>query len=119
MSELTSKEIEAVHSAIEMELYPCASQERASEIAGFVRGLLVESLKYGTGMGTTPADGAAHDVVLATARVMTKALDELASACMEESGAPKAPDKKALMKARAMLPSWCANSLTKPAAKQA
>lgn len=54
MSELTSKEIEAVHSAIEMELYPCASQERASEIAGFVRGLLVESLKYGTGMGTTP-----------------------------------------------------------------
>ena len=54
MSELTSTEIEAVHSAIEMELYPCASQERASEIAGFVRGLLVESLKYGTGMGTTP-----------------------------------------------------------------
>lgn len=55
MSELTSKEIEAVHSAIEMELYPCASQERASEIAGFVHGLLLESLKYGTGMGTTPS----------------------------------------------------------------
>ena len=54
MRELTSKEIEAVYSTIEMELYPCASQERASEIAGFVRGLLVESLKYGTGMGTTP-----------------------------------------------------------------
>lgn len=54
MIELTSKEIEAVHSTIEMELYPCASQERASEIAGFVRGLLLESLKYGTGMGTTP-----------------------------------------------------------------
>ena len=65
------------------------------------------------------ADGEAHDVVLATVRVMTKALDELASACTDETGAVKAPDKKALMKARAMLPSWCANSLTKPAAKQA
>ena len=54
MTELTSKEIEAVYSTIEMELYQCASQERASEIADFVRGLLVESLKYGTGMGTTP-----------------------------------------------------------------
>lgn len=50
---------------------------------------------------------------------MTKALDELASACTGETGAAKAPDKKALMKARAMLPSWCASSLTKPAAKQA
>ena len=54
MIELTSKEIEAVHSTIEMELYPCASQERASEIASFVRGLLLESLKYDTGIGTTP-----------------------------------------------------------------
>ena len=54
MIELTSKEIEAVHSTIEMELHPCASQERASEIASFVRGLLLESLKYDTGMGTTP-----------------------------------------------------------------
>ena len=54
MTELISKEIEAVYSTIEVELYPCASQERASGIAGFVRGLLVESLKYGTGMGTTP-----------------------------------------------------------------
>ena len=54
MIELTSKEIEVVHSTIEMELHPCASQERASEIASFVRGLLLESLKYDTGMGTTP-----------------------------------------------------------------
>ena len=54
MRELTSKEIEAVYSTIEMALYHCASQERASEIAGFVRGLLLESLEYGTGMGTTP-----------------------------------------------------------------
>ena len=51
MIELTSKEIEAVHSTIEMELHPCASQERASEIASFVRGLLLESLKYDTGHG--------------------------------------------------------------------
>lgn len=54
MRELTSKEIEAVYSTIEMALYHCASQERASEIAGFVRGLLLESLEHGTGMGTTP-----------------------------------------------------------------
>ena len=52
-------------------------------------------------------------------RVMTKALDELTSACTDEAGAPKAPDKKALMKARAMLPAWCENSMTKPTAKQA
>jgi hypothetical protein len=54
MTDMTSKEIEAVHSTIEMELHPCASQERASEIACFVRGLLLESLKYDTGIGTTP-----------------------------------------------------------------
>ena len=55
MTDMTSKEIEAVHSTIEMELHPCASQERASEIACFVRGLLLESLKYDTGIGTTPS----------------------------------------------------------------
>lgn len=54
MRELTSKEIEAVYATIEMALYHCASQERASEIAGFVRGLLLENLQYVTGMGTTP-----------------------------------------------------------------
>ena len=52
-------------------------------------------------------------------QVMTKAFDELTSACTDEAGAPRAPDKKALMKARAMLPAWCENSLTKPTAKQA
>ena len=47
-------------------------------------------------------------------RTLTIALDQLAAACMDESDAPKAPDKKALMKARSMLPAWCVSSLTKP-----
>lgn len=34
---LTKAEIDAVHSTIEMELHPCASQERAREIADYVR----------------------------------------------------------------------------------
>lgn len=34
---LTKAEINAVHSTIEMELHPCASQERAREIADYVR----------------------------------------------------------------------------------
>ena len=57
---------------------------------------------------------ATHDVDRATVRVMTKALDELASACTDETGAAKAPTKKELMKAKAMLPTWCENSLVKP-----
>lgn len=62
---------------------------------------------------------AVPDVDRAIVRVMTKALDELVSACTDETCAAKVPTKKELMKARAMLPSWCASSLTKPAAKQA
>lgn len=67
----------------------------------------------------TEQQSAQQYVDLQIIRTMTKALDELAAACMDEKGAPKAPDKKALMKARAMLPGWCANSLTKPAGKPA
>ena len=51
-------------------------------------------------------------------QVMTKALDELASACTDETGAAKAPTKKELMKAKAMLPTWCENSLVKSATRQ-
>ena len=61
---------------------------------------------------------AAHDVDRATVRVMTKALDELVSACTDETGAAKVPTKKEMMKAKAMLPTWCENSLVKSATRQ-
>lgn len=37
-------------------------------------------------------------------QVMSTELDSLIAACMDESGNPKAPDRKALMRARSMLP---------------
>lgn len=42
---LTKEEVDAVHSTIEMELFPCASQERATQIADYVRALLMRELK--------------------------------------------------------------------------
>lgn len=56
---LSDDEIKAVHTTIEMELYPCQSQERASAIASYVRNVLVNravagNSEYDTGMGTTP-----------------------------------------------------------------
>lgn len=46
-------------------------------------------------------------------RVLTKALDKLVGACMDDKGAPKAPDKKELMEARKMLPPSSKHTLTK------
>ncbi|WEE79455.1 hypothetical protein LZ683_08880 [Comamonas testosteroni] len=65
-------------------------------------------------MTTFTAQSDQQVVDLHIIKAMTMALDELTAACIDESGAPKAPDKKALMKARAMLPSWCSTSLTRP-----
>lgn len=45
--------------------------------------------------------------------VLTKALDDLCAACMDEQGNPKAPDRRALMKARAILPAGYSTSLIK------
>jgi hypothetical protein len=43
-------------------------------------------------------------------KVITRAMDELVGACLDESGKPKAPDMRALMKARGYLPPKCANA---------
>ena len=50
-------------------------------------------------------------VLEAAVQVVSKALNDLVSACMDEEGKPKAPDRKALMKARAMLPPRCDKAL--------
>lgn len=54
---------------------------------------------------------AAQYVDKAIIDVMTNELDSLISACLNADGSTKAPDKKALMKARAMLPARSVNTL--------
>jgi hypothetical protein len=51
--------------------------------------------------------------------VVTRALDDLVGACMDEAGNPKAPDRRALMKARGYLPAKSSNAFpaNKPPAK--
>jgi hypothetical protein len=52
--------------------------------------------------------------VLQAALVVTdRALDEFIGSCMDENEKPKAPDMRALMKARAMLPPSRKHSLKK------
>lgn len=46
-------------------------------------------------------------------KIITKALDDLIGECTDENGQPKPPDKKTLMKAKALLPSGCKNTLVK------
>ena len=46
-------------------------------------------------------------------RFLSHALDNFVGACIDESGQAKAPDRAALMKARAMLPPACKHALTK------
>lgn len=45
--------------------------------------------------------------------VMNRALDELVDACLGDDGKPKAPDRGALMRARAMLQPACKHTLQK------
>lgn len=54
-------------------------------------------------------------VLKAAVAVMSKALDDLVGACLEADGKPKAPDRGALMRARAMLPPACKHALSKKA----
>lgn len=42
--------------------------------------------------------------------VANRALDDLAGACMDDNGNPKAPDRRILMRARSMLPPTYENS---------
>lgn len=45
--------------------------------------------------------------------VVTDEFDAFVAACVGQDGQPKAPDKKALMRARSMLPPRCQMTLTK------
>lgn len=57
-------------------------------------------------------------VDLAIISALTKALDALASACMDERGDVKAPSKLELIEARKMLPRGCLATLVKDAPTQ-
>lgn len=46
-------------------------------------------------------------------REMSLALDALAAECADADGKPKAPSRQALMRARGMLPPYCAQALAK------
>lgn len=53
------------------------------------------------------------EVLKATIKVLTTAINDLCAASVDEHGSPKAPDRRDLMKARSMLPAWCSQSLTR------
>ena len=55
-----------------------------------------------------------QEIIEIALKLLSKSLDELVSACMDESGSPKAPTKQELMRARGMLPLYCKNTLNKP-----
>lgn len=50
-------------------------------------------------------------------RLMSNHLDELIASCIDESGKPKAPDMRSVMRARGVLPPYCAMSLSKAKSK--
>lgn len=52
-------------------------------------------------------------VLEAAVAVLSRALDDLAGACVDDAGKPKAPDRGALMRAKSMLPPACKHSLQK------
>lgn len=97
---LTEQEIQAVRDTISMELYPCESQERADAIAEIVERAIRDAQQ-----------AADAQVQRAAVRVMTKALDDLVSACMNGDGTLRPPDRASLMRARGLLPAYCKNTL--------
>jgi hypothetical protein len=56
------------------------------------------------------ADVAVLEAALA---VLSRALDDLAGACIDADGKPRAPDRGALMRARSMLPPACTHAFAK------
>lgn len=46
-------------------------------------------------------------------RAMERSTDEFISSCLDEQGKIKAPDRRAIMRIRGMLPKWCKNTLIK------
>lgn len=56
-------------------------------------------------------------VLEATIRVLSRALDDLIGECMDDKGKPCAPDRAALMRARALLPGYCRHAFKRDAAR--
>lgn len=55
-----------------------------------------------------------NDIVLEMAiKKLSKAFDEFIGSCLDADGKPKAPDYKAMMKARGYLPPYCSHALAR------
>jgi hypothetical protein len=52
-------------------------------------------------------------VLEAAVKVLSVTLDALIAECLAKDGTPQAPSRKTLMKARGMLPKYCATSFNK------
>jgi len=54
------------------------------------------------------------DIILEIAiKKLSVAFDEFVGSCLDENGKPKAPDYRAIMKARGYLPTYCEHALSK------
>ena len=49
-------------------------------------------------------------VDLLAIKKLSEAFDAFVDACLDENGKPKAPDRKAILKAKACLPPYCKHS---------
>jgi hypothetical protein len=54
-----------------------------------------------------------REILLLAVGKMTQELDRLVGACMDEAGRPRAPDRRALMRARSLLPEQCTHTLVR------
>lgn len=72
----------------------------------------INSLRSTKTASSTPAH--AENVDKTIIDVITNNFNEFVAECVDENGQPKVPSKKALMKARSMLPERCSMSLSKP-----
>ncbi len=57
-------------------------------------------------------------ILQAAVKVLTRTINDLCAASIDENGKPKAPERKELMKARAMLPAGYSQSLVKEQQKE-
>jgi hypothetical protein len=58
-------------------------------------------------------DSIDREILEIALRAMSRSLDALVGACMDEAGKPKAPDYRELMRARGSLPPYCAHALAR------
>jgi hypothetical protein len=56
-------------------------------------------------------------VLLASIDVLSQHLDDLVGACIDDDGKPRTPDRRAVIRARSMLPSRFKHSLSRRVAE--